>query len=123
MTHEFPRRGEVWLVNWNPARGSEQAGIRPALIIQNDIGNEKSPTTIVAAISSSIKLYPMNVKLDPPEGGLSKPSIVKTSQILTISRKRLERRLGVVSEEKMKEVNRAIMLSLDLVGSDFRFYF
>jgi len=60
--NKFPRRGEVWLVNWNPARGSEQAGIRPALIIQNDIGNEKSPTTIVAAISSAVKLYPMNVK-------------------------------------------------------------
>jgi len=47
---DFPRRGEVWLVNWNPARGSEQAGIKPVLVIQNDIGNEKAPTTIVAAI-------------------------------------------------------------------------
>ena len=59
--NNFPRRGEIWLVNWNPARGSEQTGKRPALIIQNDIGNEKAPTTIVAAISSSVKLYPMNV--------------------------------------------------------------
>jgi len=64
----FPRRGEVWLVNWNPARGSEQAGRRPALVIQNDIGNEKAPTTIVAAISSSVKIFPMNVKIDSTEG-------------------------------------------------------
>ena len=120
---EFPRRGEVWLINWNPARGSEQAGIRPALIIQNDIGNEKSPTTIVAAISSVIKLYPMNVKIDPPEGGLSRPSIVKTSQILTVSKERLQKKLGRIGKEKIEEVNRAIMLSLDLFGDDFRFFF
>ena len=51
---EFPKRGEVWLVNWNPARGSEQAGRRPALVIQNDIGNEKAPTTIVAAMIANL---------------------------------------------------------------------
>jgi mRNA interferase MazF len=110
----FPRRGEVWLVNWNPARGSEQAGRRPALVIQNDIGNEKASTTIVAEISSSVKIFPMNVKVDPPEGGLGLASIVKTSRILTVDKKRLERRLGQLSSEKMKEVNLAIKLSLDL---------
>jgi len=110
----FPRRGEVWLVNWNPARGSEQAGRRPALVIQNDIGNEKASTTIVAGISSSVKIFPMNVKVDPPEGGLGLASIVKTNQILTVDKKRLERRLGQLSSEKMKEVNLAIKLSLDL---------
>ena len=60
-----PLRGEVWLVNWNPGRGSEQEGIRPALVIQNDIGNEKAATTIVAAVSSTVKLYPMNVLVNP----------------------------------------------------------
>jgi mRNA interferase MazF len=110
----FPRRGEIWLVNWNPARGSEQAGIRPALIVQNNVGNEHSSTTIVAAISASVKVYPMNVLLDPPQGGLTKPSIVKTSQILTVSKDRLEKRLGLVDETKMKEVNRALKLSLAL---------
>ena len=110
----FPRRGEVWLVNWNPARGSEQAGRRPALVIQNDIGNEKASTTIVAGISSSVKIFPMNVKVDPPEGGLGLASSVKTSQVLTVGKKRLERRLGQLSSEKMKEVNLAIKLSLDL---------
>jgi len=110
----FPRRGEIWLVNWNPARGSEQAGIRPALIIQNDTGNEYSSTTIVAAVSTAVKLYPMNVLLDPPQGGLMKPSIIKTSQIFTISKGRLEKRLGLVDENIMKEVDRAIKLSLAL---------
>ena len=110
----FPRRGEIWLVNWNPARGSEQAGIRPALVIQNNIGNEHASTTIVAAISTAIKIYPMNVLLDPPQGGLIKPSIIKTSQILTVSKDRLEKRLGLVEENKMKEVDRALKLSLSL---------
>ena len=110
----FPKRGEVWLVNWDPARGSEQAGRRPALVIQNDIGNEKAPTTIVAAISSSVKAYPMNVRINPPEGGLDDPSIIKTSQILTISKERLEKRLGRISEDSLDEVDRAIKLSLAL---------
>ena len=110
----FPRRGEVWLVNWNPARGSEQAGLRPALIIQNDIGNEKAPTTIVAAITGTVRLYPMNVEINPPEGGLDRPSIVKTSQILTVSKERLEKRLGRLGDERMDEVDKAIKLSLAL---------
>jgi len=111
---DIPKRGEVWLVNWNPARGNEQAGRRPALVIQNDIGNEKAPTTIVAAISSSVKLYPMNVQINPPEGGLDHPSIIKTSQILTISKERLEKRLGRITGGSLKEVDIAIKLSLAL---------
>ena len=109
-----PRRGEIWLINWNPARGSEQAGKRPAVVIQNDIGNEKASTTIVAAISSSVRIFPMNVKVKPPEGGLDLPSVVKTSQILTVDKGRLEKRLGQLSRGRMEEVNRAIKLSLDL---------
>jgi mRNA interferase MazF len=110
----FPKRGEIWLVNWNPARGSEQEGRRPALVIQNDIGNSKSPTTIVAAISSSVRIYPMNVQINPPEGGLNHPSIIKTSQILTISKDRLEKRLGQLSKERLDDVESAIKLSLAL---------
>lgn len=111
---KFPKRGEIWLVNWNPSRSSEQAGKRPALIIQNDIGNEKAPTTIVAAISSSVKLYPMNVKIEPDESGLNDISIVKISQILTISKIRLEKKLGQLGEKKMEKVNQAIKLSLGI---------
>lgn len=110
----FPKRGEIWLVNWNPARGSEQAGKRPALVIQNNTGNEHAPTTIVAAVSATVKIYPMNVLLEPPQGGLTKPSIIKTSQILTVSKDRLEKRLGLVEEKKMKEIDRALKLSLAL---------
>jgi mRNA interferase MazF len=111
---EFPQRGEVWLVNWNPARGSEQAGKRPALIIQNDVGNEYASTTIVAALSTKIRVYPMNVLLEPPEGGLTKPSTVKTGQILTVSKDRLEKKLGAISLEKVQEVDQALRLSLAL---------
>lgn len=110
----FPKRGEVWLVNWNPSRGNEQAGKRPAVIVQNDIGNEKASTTIVAAISSSVRLYPMNVEINPPEGGLDRPSVVKTSQILTVSKERMERRIGRLSEDKMEDVDKALKLSLAL---------
>lgn len=110
----FPKRGEVWLVNWNPGRGSEQQGKRPALVIQNDIGNEKAATTIVAAISSSLRSYPINVRIDPPQGGIGYPSIVKTSQILTVDQTRLEVKLGQLSKEKMREVDKAVKLSLDL---------
>lgn len=110
----FPRRGEVWLVNWNPARGSEQAGKRPALIIQNDIGNEHASNTIVAAISTTVRSYPMNVQVDPPQGGLTKNSMVKTGQLLTVAKDRLEKKLGTVDRQKMAEVDRALRLSLAL---------
>jgi len=112
--NKYPKRSEIWLVNWNPSRGSEQAGIRPALIIQNDIGNVNAATTIVAAISSSIKLYPMNVKVETHESDLKKISIVKTSQILTVSKLRLEKKIGKLSNEKMNQVNQAIKLSLGI---------
>jgi mRNA interferase MazF len=110
----FPRRGEIWLVNWNPARGSEQAGKRPALVIQNDIGNDHASTTIVAALSTTIRIYPMNVLIEPPQGGLTKPSIIKTGQILTVSKDRLEKKLGLIEHKKMVEVDRALRLSLAL---------
>ncbi len=110
----FPRRGDIWLVNFNPAKGSEQKGIRPAIIIQNDIGNEVSPVTIVAAISSVIKVYPINVVIKPAESGLEKESVIKLNQIRTIDKKRLIKRLGRLDFPKMKEVDTAIKLSLGL---------
>lgn len=110
----FPKRGEVWIVNWNPARGSEQTGKQPALVIQNDIGNEKAPTTIVAAITSAVRLYPMNVEINPPEGGLDRRSIIKTSQILTIGKERLEKCLGRLGKDRMGDIDKAIKLSLAL---------
>ncbi|HNR64985.1 MAG TPA: type II toxin-antitoxin system PemK/MazF family toxin [Atribacterota bacterium] len=112
--NDIPKRGEIWLLNWNPSRGSEQAGIKPVLIIQNNVGNINAATTIVAAISSSLKLYPMNVLIEPDESGLKETSIVNTSQILTVSELRLEKKLGKLSRGKMEQVDRAIKLSLAL---------
>jgi len=71
-TPAHPRRGEVWMVDFSASRGSEQRGLRPALVIQNDIGNRFASTTIVAAISSVVKVYPVTVRLSKGEGGLSR---------------------------------------------------
>lgn len=84
MTDQVCRRGEVWLVNFNPGRGSEQKGVRPSLVIQNDVGNQYASTTIVAAITTTLKKYPVTVLLDPQEGGIKEPSMVNLAQLLTI---------------------------------------
>ena len=112
-----PRRGEVYLVSFDPTVGSEIQRTRPALIIQNDIGNRHSPITIVAAITSQFEesLYPTEVRITPPEGGLTTPSVVLLNQIRSIDRRRLVRRLGSVRTETMERVNRAIQLSLGLI--------
>jgi len=120
MSDVFPRRGEIWLVNFNPARGSEQKGIRPALVIQNDIGNEVSPITIVAAISTSVKIYPINVKIKSSESGLDKDSVVKLNQIRTIDKGRLIRKLGKLNPSKMDAVKSALLLSLGLQRATYQ---
>ena len=86
------RRGEVWMVDFTPGRGSEQEGMRPALVVQNDIGNVHARTTIVAAITTTIKKYPVTVVLDRNEGGLEQESIVNLAQILTLDKSRLMKR-------------------------------
>jgi len=111
VTPATPRRGEIWLVDLSPARGSEQAGIRPALVVQNDVGNQFAATTTVAAITSTLKVYPVTVALKPGEGGLSKPSIVNLAQGLTIDKTRLQRRLGSLPTRRMEAVNGAMGLS------------
>jgi mRNA interferase MazF len=109
-------RGDVFLVNFNPGRGSEQAGHRPALVIQNNVGNQIGSTTIVAAITTTIKkAYPFMVRLEAGEGGLDRESVVNLAQILTIDKdERLNRKLGSLSQEKMVQVNNAIKISLAL---------
>src|SRR5215475_2238421 len=105
-----PRRGEVYLATFDPTVGSEIQRTRPALILQNDIANRHSPITIVAAITSQFAepLYPTEVLITPPEGGLTTPSVVLLNQIRSIDRRRLVRRLGRVSAATMEQVNRAI---------------
>ncbi|MGB9867943.1 MAG: type II toxin-antitoxin system PemK/MazF family toxin [Bacillota bacterium] len=109
------RRGDIFLVDFNPARGSEQAGFRPALVVQNDVGNKHSPTTIVVAISTAReKVYPFLVPLRAGEGGLDRDSMVNTSQILTVDKSRLMKKLGNLSAERMRQVDRASKISLGL---------
>lgn len=109
------KKGEIYLVDWSPARGNEQEGCRPALIIQNDIGNKYSPTTIVAAISTNItKKYPFHVHLMPEESGLNEPSVVKLEHIMTIDKSRLIKKIGNVNVEKIREIERAIHISFGL---------
>lgn len=112
MKDNFPKRGEVWLVNFNPGKGSEQKGIRPALIIQNDIGNHYAATTIVAAITTTIKIYPVTVFLRSKVAGLPKASMVNLAQILTVDKSRLKKRLGKLNDNLMFDVDKAIKISL-----------
>jgi mRNA interferase MazF len=109
------KRGEIYRVNWNPARGSEQAGIRPAAIIQNDVGNKFSPTTIVAACSTaSTKSFPFIVKITAKESGLDRDCAVNLAQIMTIGKERLEKKIGQLPPDKILEINNAISNSLGL---------
>jgi mRNA interferase MazF len=112
-----PIRGEIYLVNFDPTIGSEISKTRPALIIQNNIANENSPITIIAAVTSKFddRLYPTEVLLEPPEGGLKIILVVLLNQIRSIDRQRLIRRIGAIGSAKMNEVDRAIQISLGLL--------
>jgi len=118
------RRGDVFWVDLSGATGSEiDHKVRPAVIIQNDIGNRYSPTTIVAPLSGSVrgKVYPIEVRLDPSDvsvstgdTGLQKASRVKLEQIRTVDKTRLRTRIGKVSPKKMVEIDKAIRISLSV---------
>lgn len=113
----MPKRGEIWLVNWNPGRGSEQAGIRPSLIIQSDAGNINShyPNTIVLTISTKSRIVPFHIYIkSTEENGLKKESYIKCEQILTISKERLVKKIGIVEIGQLKQVQEALQLVLDL---------
>ena len=112
----FPKRGEIYYVTFDPTIGVEIKKSRPALIIQNDIGNMHSQATIVAAITStSRESSPYEVFLKAGEGGLQKDSIILLNQIRTIDKKRLGKRLGTISSESMKKVDKAIEISLGVI--------
>ena len=109
------KRGEIYWVDWNPGRGSEQTGKRPALVIQNDIGNKYGPTTIVAACSTAIKKpYPFIVPISKKESGLPKDCSVNLATIMTVDSSRLIERAGELSLRKMAEVDEAIKRSLSI---------
>lgn len=111
------KRGQVYEVDWNPARGSEQAGVRPGLVIQNDIANAVSgyPVTMVCAVSSKLKEYPSMVRVIPSqENGLTEMSEVNTAQVMTIQKDRLGLLRGRLSDVDMAQVTEklAYMLSI-----------
>jgi mRNA interferase MazF len=112
-----PKRGELYLVNFEPTVGAEIRKTRPALVLQNDIANRHSPITIVAAVTSKFDetLYPIEVLVTAPEGGLSVDSVVLLNQIRSIDRRRLVRRLGAIRGSTMERVERSLQISLGLL--------
>jgi len=109
-----PLRGEVYFVAFDPTLGAEIRKTRPALILQNDVANRSSPITIVAAITTKFdqELYPTEVLVRAPEGGLDTDSAILLNQIRSVDRRRLTRRTGRLTRETMRLVDRALMLSL-----------
>jgi mRNA interferase MazF len=110
------RRGDIIIGDFEPVRGSEQGGIRPALVIQNDVSNEYSPTTIILPITSSIKsrTYVTNVPLSKSESKLKRDSIILCNQIRTIDKSRIKKRISNLNSHSMFQVDLAIKISLGL---------
>ena|SRR3990167_780957 len=110
------KRGDLFWVNLSPTRGSEQAGRRPVVVIQNDIGNLVAPTTIVAPITTKgfSKDYPTNVRVPKGTAGLERDSTILLFQIRTIDKTRLRTHIGHLSEPYLAQVDRAIRVSLGL---------
>mgnify|MGYP006364991823 CR=1 FL=1 len=108
------KRGEVYYADLSPVVGSEQGGFRPVLILQNDIGNKYSPTVIVSAITSQLNKakMPTHIELSATEYNLPKDSVALLEQIRTLDKQRLKEKVTTLSPSKMKEVNRALLISL-----------
>lgn len=111
-----PRRGDIYLVNFDPTIGSEVKKTRPALVLQNDIANRYSPTTIVAAITSQFdgRLYPTEVLIRRAESGLAQDSVILLNQIRSIDKQRLIKHLGSVGAETIGKVDQALEISFGL---------
>jgi mRNA interferase MazF len=110
----FHRRGEIYTVDFNPARGSEQAGKRPALVVSNDTANQYSPNVTVVAVTSTVpsKEYPVNVHL--PAGVLPLEGTILAAQIMTISKERLLNYRGTLDAAQMRAVEDALRVALGL---------
>ena len=110
------RRGDIFYADLRPVVGSEQGGVRPVLIIQNDIGNKHSPTVICAAITSQMNKakLPTHVELDSSRYALVKDSVVLLEQLRTIDKKRLRDKVCHLDREILRKVERALLISLDL---------
>ncbi|MDR9431753.1 MAG: type II toxin-antitoxin system PemK/MazF family toxin [Natronomonas sp.] len=114
------RRGDIVIVELNPTKGSEQRGTRPCLVVQNNVGNENAPTTIIVPFTTSYddELYPFEVLVTAEESHLREDSVAMCSQIRTVSiEHRVKKVVGSVSEERMSDVDTALEYSLGLRGS------
>ncbi|HOQ36899.1 MAG TPA: type II toxin-antitoxin system PemK/MazF family toxin [Acetivibrio sp.] len=111
------KRGDIFYADLSPVIGSEQGGIRPVLIVQNDIGNKYSPTVIASAITSQINKakLPTHIELSAKDYGLPKDSVVLLEQIRTIDKKRLREKIGHLDDELMEKVNEALTISFGLI--------
>lgn len=111
------RRGEIYYADLSPVVGSEQGGIRPVLVVQNDVGNKYSPTVIISAITAQINKakLPTHVEVDAREYGLPRDSVILLEQLRTIDKKRLQEKIGLLSPALMKNVDQSIVVSLGLV--------
>ena len=110
------RRGDIFYADLSPVVGSEQGGIRPVLILQNNVGNRYSPTVIAAAITSRTDKtrLPTHIRLSPPDCGLARDSVVLLEQIRTLDKRRLRECMGRLGDTTMDKVNRAISISFGL---------
>ncbi len=108
------KRGDIYYADLSPVVGSEQGGVRPVLIIQNDIGNKYSPTVIVSAITSQLDKakLPTHIELSARSYNLPKDSVALLEQIRTLDKRRLKEKVTTLTSEKMREVNKAILISL-----------
>ncbi len=112
------RKGDIYYADLSPVVGSEQGGVRPVLVVQNDIGNRYSPTIIIAAITSQINKgkLPTHVEVKGDDYGLSKDSVLLLEQIRTIDKKRLGEKIGHVEDDIIEKVDDALRISLGLVA-------
>ena len=108
------KRGEIYRADLDPVVGSEQGGIRPVVIIQNNIGNQHSTTVIVAAVTTRDKKahLPVHVPITAAESGLRRDSVILTEQVRTLEKSRLSTRLGVLTPEAMRRLDKALALSM-----------
>ena len=116
MTTMVVKRGDIFYADLSPVVGSEQGGIRPVLIVQNDVGNKHSPTVIAAAITSQKdkSRLPTHIEVDSHSCGLAKDSVVLLEQIRTIDKRRLKERMGELDPTSMSQVNSALQISFGL---------
>jgi len=111
------KKGEIYFADLSPVIGSEQGGVRPVLIVQNDIGNKYSPTVIVAAVTSRINKakLPTHVEIPAEGNGLAKDSVVLLEQLRTIDKKRLREKIGRIDDKCLQKTNEALSISLGIV--------